>query len=146
MIASFSGWARSAAGLLNTRAPSRSACVNKWVQYRYSASKGGSLRISTASVRHRGRSVASISSYQACASPVSWMRRARAVTTPPRCHTNSCGSQAQISCPREAASRIIAKVLSLWVLKVSSGSATKSSFMVSQGALSATSAPSGRER
>ena len=29
--ASFSGWSRSAAGLLNTLAPSRSACSSRWV-------------------------------------------------------------------------------------------------------------------
>ena len=31
MIASFSGWSRSAAGLLKTRAPSRSACSSRCV-------------------------------------------------------------------------------------------------------------------
>jgi len=48
-IPSFSLWSRTAAGRLNTRAPSRSACASSQLAVRYSRSKGGSLRLSTAS-------------------------------------------------------------------------------------------------
>ena len=106
-IASFSLWSRSARGSLNTRAPSRTASSRSQVAVTYSMSKGGSLRISTASnsvsASSRGRSMW----YQRSLFPVS-SRRQDSPTTRPRFHiTPSCIRMCS-AWPRPAASTIMA--------------------------------------
>src|SRR6218665_1920651 len=80
MIASFSGWSRKARGLLNTLAPSRSACSSRWVAQKYSLSKGGSLRMSTASKSASQALRCAGASYQWVGSPVRRMSCTRALT------------------------------------------------------------------
>ncbi|CFN73302.1 Uncharacterised protein [Bordetella pertussis] len=58
---------RIAAPLLNTRAPCCCAYSSRCVEYTYSMSNGGSLRITTASKRASGASSAApVSRHQSC--------------------------------------------------------------------------------
>ncbi len=79
----------------------------------YSASKGGSLRISTASKSASALLSTMSTAYQSFGSPVSVTWRTVAVTLPPDTHCRSCGRQAAMRWPRRWASRIIEKVVSL---------------------------------
>ena len=63
-IANFSLWSRIARGRLNTRAPSRSAASSRYVEYTYSMSNGGSLRITTAAKSLSARSSGAPAAYQ----------------------------------------------------------------------------------
>ncbi|KAG1530699.1 hypothetical protein G6F50_017140 [Rhizopus delemar] len=75
VMARFSGWLRMAAPLLNTRAPCASAYSSRCVEYTYSMSKGGSLRMTTAPKSANGRSWAADSVHQ------SWPCRAALATS-----------------------------------------------------------------
>ena len=79
----------------------------------YSASKGGSLRIRTASKPCSAACGAASRVNQSSPSPVSVMSRTPAVTGCPVCQPRSRGSQAEMPWPRRCASRIIEKVVSL---------------------------------
>ncbi|MCY1238908.1 hypothetical protein D9M72_516690 [compost metagenome] len=111
-MASFSEWSRIARGLLNTRAPCDSASSSSQVLVTYSMSKGGSLRISTASKAESGSSALLPSRYQALwsaslVSPVRCRRVATVSTVRP--DSASCGCRHQYSSwPRAAASVIMA--------------------------------------
>src|SRR6185436_2531972 len=125
-IANFSLWSRTPRGELKTFAPWRSASDRSHVLETYSRSKGGSLRISTASNLSSGRVAASCARYQSSSLSVSESRVARALTrflSQQRC---SC-SQTQTAWPRACAARIIVTVVSLYALSVSGASMTKSS-------------------
>src|SRR5882672_5624806 len=125
-IANFSLWSRTARGELNTLAPWRSASERSQVLETYSRSKGGSLRISTASNLSSGRAAVSCARYQSSSLSVSERRVARALMwflSQQRC---SC-SHTQIAWPRACAARIIVTVVSLYALSVSGASMTKSS-------------------
>ncbi|MNT58236.1 hypothetical protein D3C72_1956600 [compost metagenome] len=75
VIASFSGWFRMAAPPLNTQAPCASAYSSRCVEYTYSMSNGGSLRITTAPKSASGRSRAADSRHQ------SWPCRSASATS-----------------------------------------------------------------
>src|SRR6185436_13979059 len=125
-IANFSLWSRTARGELNTLAPRRSASDSSHVLETYSRSKGGSLRISTASNSPSGRVADSCARYQSSSLSASERRVACAPTrflSQRRC---SC-SQIQTAWPRACAARIIVTVVSLYALSVSGASMTKSS-------------------
>lgn len=79
----------------------------------YSASKGGSLRMSTASKSFSAFDSRMSLRYQALLSPVSVICCTLAVTSPPDTHCSSSGRQAAMRYPRRWASRIIEKVVSL---------------------------------
>ena len=83
-IANFSLWSRMARGRLNTRAPSRSAASSRYVEYTYSMSNGGSLRISTAAKSLSARFSGTPASYQSWSSglSVSGTTRARVPSAP----------------------------------------------------------------
>src|SRR5688500_7870280 len=114
-----------ARGEFTTFAPLRSASPSSQVLATYSMSKGGSLRISTASNSDSGRSSVSWARYQSASSAASESRVARAATrclfqcSEPCSHTNT-------PWPRACAARIIATVVSLYALSSSGGSMMKS--------------------
>jgi len=110
-MASFSLWSRIASGALNTRAPSRAAAESSQVPTTYSRSKGGSLRISTASKSFNGRARASCARYQSSSLSVRERRVASARTS--LFHDNRCCSVKKTRCPRAWAARIIATLVSL---------------------------------
>src|SRR5262245_25537779 len=87
-------------------------------------SKGGSLRISTASSSKSGRSTVSCGRYQSSSLSVSESRVARATTDFLDQRSAVC-SQTRTLWPRACAARIIATVVSLYALSSSGGSMMK---------------------
>src|SRR5918992_717919 len=87
-------------------------------------SKGGSLRMSTASNSKSGRSELSWGRYQSSSLSVSEKRIALACTVP-LLHCNAVCSHTKIVCPRACAARIIATLVSLYALSSSGGSMMK---------------------
>ena len=124
VIDNFSEWSRIAVGLLNTFAPWRVAADNNQVVLRYSISNGGSVRIKTAANVFSGRlSVASNSNHVVLLGLIrsDW----QSATTKSSLQSTLRLWQNQIWWPDTCATRIIAKVESLLVLKDSKGSAMK---------------------
>jgi hypothetical protein len=106
-MASFSLWSRSARGWLKTLAPWFCASSSSQVPTRYSASKGGSLRINTASNSASGVCFGASVRYQKSFAPVSVSREQSASTRPPF-HIRSSWRAKCSSWPRFAASTIMA--------------------------------------
>src|SRR6185503_6858463 len=123
-ITNFSLWSRSARGALKTLAPCRSASESSHVLATYSMSKGGSLRMSTASNSKSGRSSVSCARYQSSSLSASEIRVLRPRTDFFPQYRSVC-PQTKTACPRAWAARIIATVVSLYALSSSGGSMMK---------------------
>ena len=111
--ASFSEWSRSACGRLTTRAPSASARESSQVEVTYSMSKGGSLRITTASKSRSGTTWRSRSTNHSASSAESSRWTASAHTP---CSDDQCSagcSMTQTAWPASCAARIMATLESL---------------------------------